>query len=169
MMVNAMKWIVPLLCSFPLLAGLADVKAIYLLPMSHGLDQYLANHLTKAGIYQVVTDPKRADAVLSDRVGEVLENQLQELYAEPKPEPEKKKDPPEAGSAASDVAAFAGAGKRTGSFAGGKGNLFLVDVKSRTVVWSTYARPKHPTPRHLDAIAKEIVERLNLALHPAKK
>jgi hypothetical protein len=169
MMVDAMKWIVPLLCSFPLLAGLADVKAVYLLPMANGLDQYLANHLAKAGIYQVVTDPKRADAVFSDRVGDTLESQLKELYAEPKPEAEKKKEPPEAGAASGDVAAYSGAPKRATSFGGGKGNLFLVDVKSRTVVWSTHARPKHIAPEQLDAIAKQIVESLNLALHPKQK
>jgi len=167
-MVNTMKWIVPLLCSFPLLAGVADIKAVYLLPMSRGFDQYLANHLTKAGIYQVVTDPKRADAVLSDRVGDSLESQLKELYAEPKAESETKKEA-QAAAGSGDVTEYSGAAKRTSSFAGGKGNLFLVDVKSRTVVWSTYARPKDSTPHQLDATARQVIERLNLVLHPKKK
>ena len=38
--------------------------------MSHGLDQYLANRLTNEHVFQVVTDPKLADAVFSDRVGD---------------------------------------------------------------------------------------------------
>ena len=35
---------------------------MYLLPMPNGLDQYLANRLTKVAFFQVVTDPKTADA-----------------------------------------------------------------------------------------------------------
>jgi hypothetical protein len=176
MMVDVMKWIALLLCSFPALAGLADVKAVYLLPMAHGMDQYLANHLAKAGTYQVVTDPLRADAVFTDRVGETLESQLKELYPAPKPVEEKKKEAPKepaagagSGSAPGEVSGTAAAAPRSTSFSASKGNLFLVDVKSRTVLWSIHARPKHITPEQLNQTAEHIVESLNETLHPKPK
>ncbi|MGA3202700.1 MAG: hypothetical protein ABSF12_09420, partial [Bryobacteraceae bacterium] len=52
---------------------LAEIKTVYLLPMSNALDQFLAIRLTKGGVVQVVTDPKLADAILSDYVGTGLE------------------------------------------------------------------------------------------------
>ena len=174
-MVDVMKWIALLLCSFPALAGLADVKAVYLLPMAHGMDQYLANHLAKAGTYQVVTDPLRADAVFTDRVGETFESRLKELYPPPKPVEEKKKEAPKAptagsGSAPGEVSGDAGAPPpRSSSFSSSKGNLFLVDVKSRTVLWSIHARPKSNTPEKLNQTAEYIVESLNETLHPKPK
>jgi hypothetical protein len=176
MMVDAMKWIALLLCSFPALAGLADVKAVYLLPMARGMDQYLANQLVKAGFYRVVTDPLRADAVFTDRVGETLESQLKELFDPPKPVDQKKKEGskepgagPGSGSAPGEVSGYSGAAPRSTAFSSSKGNLFLVDVKSRTVLWSIHARPKHTTPAQLDHTARQIVESLNEALHPKPK
>jgi len=50
-------------------AGVPDVQAVYLLPMAGGLDQYLANRLTSAGVFRVVTDPKMADAIFTDQLG----------------------------------------------------------------------------------------------------
>jgi hypothetical protein len=176
MMVDVMKWIALLLCSFPALAGLADVKAVYLLPMGRGMDQYLANHLVKAGFYRVVTDPLRADAVFTDRVGETLESQLKELYPPPKPAGEKKKESTKdagagsgPGSASGEVSGYSGAVPHSSAFSSSKGNLFLVDVKSRTVLWSIHARPKDTTPEQLDQTAQHIVESLNEVLHPKPK
>ena len=40
-------------------AGLGDIKTVYLLPMSNGLDQYLAQQLTAGAVLQVVTDPQK--------------------------------------------------------------------------------------------------------------
>lgn len=66
-------------------AQLANVHSVYLFPMGGGLDQHLANRITGAGLFQVVTDPKKADAVFTDRLGEGLETRLSELYPEPPP------------------------------------------------------------------------------------
>ncbi len=43
-------------------AEVAGVKTVYVLPMTGGLDQYLAFRLTSEGVLQVVTDPAKADA-----------------------------------------------------------------------------------------------------------
>src|SRR5579864_7116417 len=65
-------------------ADLANVHSVYLLSMSHGLDQYLANRLTSDHVFRIVTDPKLADAVLTDHIGEAFEAQLETMF--PKPE-----------------------------------------------------------------------------------
>src|SRR5438132_11683048 len=71
--------------SFP---ELSQVRNVYILPMSGGLDQYLAKSLTQHRQYQVVADPKAADAIFTDRLGEPFEKKLSELYPPPPP-PEK--------------------------------------------------------------------------------
>ena len=55
-------------------AEVFGVKTVYLLPMASGLDQYLALQLTSSGVLQVVTDPKKADAILTDGIGARLED-----------------------------------------------------------------------------------------------
>src|SRR4051812_2136690 len=80
-------------CSALAQAQLKQVQSVYLLPMGSGLDQYLATRLVEDHLFQVVTDPKRADAVFVDRIGEGLETKLAELYPEEKKvDKEKDKD-----------------------------------------------------------------------------
>jgi hypothetical protein len=52
------------------------------------------------------------------------------------------------------------------TFARGKGTLFLVDARSRAVLWSVYERPVKSTPDQLDHTAKLVVERLKHDLAP---
>src|ERR1039457_2488458 len=81
-------------------ADLADVRTVYVLPMSHGLDQYLANRLTHDHVFMIVTDPKLADAVPTERAGTGLQAKLADLLQPPpteKPAPkgdDKDKDAP---------------------------------------------------------------------------
>ena len=111
---------------------LTEVKTVYLLPMTYSLDQFLAIRLTKGGVLQVVTDPKLADAIISEHIGTGLEEQLKSLYGEKKSDDaDKDKDKAQSFSA--------------GPMAGGtrsKGAVFLVDRKTRSVIWSDYVRPK---------------------------
>lgn len=64
---------------------LSEVQTIYVLPMSSGMDQYLASRLTREHILQVVADPQKADAILTDHLGAAFEDSLKELYPELKP------------------------------------------------------------------------------------
>ena len=64
---------------------LKQVNTVYILAMSGGMDQFLANQITAAGVFQVVADPKNADAIITDRLGESFENKLKELYPPPVP------------------------------------------------------------------------------------
>jgi hypothetical protein len=162
---------------------LLQVKHVYILAMGSGMDQYLANQLTSAGVFVVVTDPTKADAILTDQVGEAFQKKLDDLYPPP-PKPEdakakaakseaaasnstldvgdggsdaksKKKDPFEG------VDFSGGDGFRSGSgFTRGKGNFFLVDRGSRTVLWSVYERPKNSTSGELTKTAGRVVKHL---------
>src|SRR5690242_10288153 len=62
---------------------LVKVRSVYILPMSSGMDQYLANRLTSMGVFQVVADPQKADTVLTDGVGQRFEEKMKELYPPP--------------------------------------------------------------------------------------
>jgi hypothetical protein len=67
-------------------AQLARIHSVYVLPMGNGLDQYLANRLTNLGVFRVVTDPQKADALLTDNLGEAFESRFEKLYPAAKPE-----------------------------------------------------------------------------------
>lgn len=151
------------------IAGLRQVQTVYLLPMGYGLDQYLANRLTAEAIFQVVTDPSRADAVMTDNIGLGFERRFDELFPKEKPASEKP---------AAEEASKEGPARKSemdpeeverlkrsslppiSSFSRGKGNVFLVDVKSKSVVWSLYQRPKIVTPDELDRTSSRIVQQL---------
>jgi hypothetical protein len=161
-------------CSGALLSGaeLSGVHTVYVLSMSKGLDQYLANRLANDHLFQVVTDPKLADAFLTDRVGESLQAKLEEIFPPPvpeKPAPDEKeekaakkdkdKDSPTNPLLTDTVNKLAAVGT-SNSFGRGRGTIFLVDAKSRQVVWSIYELPKGSSAKELDRTASDIVSRL---------
>lgn len=152
-------------------AELTQVKNVYLLPMGQGLDQYLANHLTRQGLYQVVADPAQADAVFTEQLGRDFEHRFKELF--PPDEPEKGKDSASddkdkdaAKEAKEDDKPLSAAERaeaefvRSSSFTRGRGNVFLVEVKTRRVIWSFHLRPKNSSPREVNDTAIRIVNRL---------
>jgi hypothetical protein len=179
---DVMKRLLVLLgCSGALLyaADLSAVRSVYLMPMGRGLDQYLASRITSEGLFQVVTDPKLADAVLSDRVGEVLQLQLENIYPTPKTAEqleaekaakadEKEKDTSIA-EALRETSGKLETPAQNSSFGRSKGNIFLVDTKSRIVLWSTYDPPRTNAARDLDRVASDIVSRLKKDLAPKKQ
>lgn len=126
---------------------LSEVKTVYLLPMSGGLDQYLAVALTNGGVFKVVTDPQKAEAVFTDHIGVGLEQSLHELY---QPTTEKIEN-----------------GKPNDNFkptmaplSRGKGSIFLVNRTTRAVLWSTYAPPKDNQSDSLNRLAVRIAGQL---------
>jgi hypothetical protein len=159
-----------LLCPLLLCAAdLADVHTVYVLRMSKGLDQYLANRLTTDKVFQIVTDPKLADAVFTDQIGEGFEAKLEELFPPPaseKPEPPPKKDededaPPSNKLVTDTVNKLAAP---TSSFGRSQGTVFLVSAKSRQVVWSAYEPAKSGASKDLDRTANDIVSRIRKEL-----
>jgi hypothetical protein len=178
-----------LFCAFTVLAAAAfasvnpqlhQVKRVYILAMGGGMDQYMANQITTAGVFEVVTDPKKADAIITDNVGEAFQKKLDDLYPPP-PAPKKEV---EAANAAADPGASLDVGDskpadgqfirkdaladvdfgtntaRGGSLGRGKGNFFVVDRTSRTVLWSFYERPKNSTSGELIKTAGRVVKHL---------
>ncbi|HEV8039333.1 MAG TPA: hypothetical protein VGP62_10760 [Bryobacteraceae bacterium] len=183
-----------LFCALVLLAAsvpaavnqqLKQVNTVYILGMSGGMDQYLANRLTNMGVFQVVTDPQKADAIITDRLGEPFEAKFKELYPPPPPPPPPAPPAPakdakddnnktEASSAKTvkddkDKTEDSGAALRVGGFNRGRGNIFIVDRKSKNVVWSTYDRPKDTTPSELSKTAERVVKRLKDDLSDKKQ
>lgn len=205
-----MKWAAPLLCCLSLAAAaeLTSGRTVYVMPMGHGLDQFIANRITRMHVFQVVTDPAKADTVISDQVGAALEDRLKDLYPPP-PEPKKveEKDAKDKDAKDKDVKdkdakaeetkdkgapdkeetkAKADASGSTPSFLGdtvnkadrpgsmgisgrGKGTIFLVDVKSRQVLWSAFEKPRSSSAGELDRTAERIVKRLKEDLAPKIK
>jgi len=166
---------------------LLQVKRVYILSMGSGMDQYLANQLTTSGIFEVVTDPKKADAIVTDNVGDSFQTKLDELYPPP-PKPgasktEAKRADSDSGidvgdSAASDNKStrknafegvdFSGGGVHSDSFSRGKGNFFVVDRVSRVVLWSVYEPPKNTTSGELTKTAARVVKHLKEDMTPKK-
>jgi hypothetical protein len=131
-------------------AGLSDVKTVYLMPMSNGLDQYLAVQLTTGAVLQVVVDPQRADAVLTDHLGESFEQSLADLYSSKTQNSEKDKTDEGGGT-------FARSGMQGQK---GRGNVFLVNSKTHDVLWSSHEFPKDKTPGGMTRTAGRIVAKL---------
>ena len=191
-MVSEMKWAVSLLCCLSFCfngaaaAELAGGRTVYLMPMGRGLDQFIANRLTRMHVLQVVTDPAKADIVFTDQVGAALEDKLKDLYPPP-PDPEAKEKEAaakekEAAKGKSDTSAVqarpsilaetvnkADQAGGMGVSGRGRGTLFLVDVKSRQVLWSAFEKPRNSSPHELDHTAERIVKRLKEDLAPKSK
>ena len=167
---------VSLLLSFSLLASLlpaadlSGVRSVYIMQMSRGMDQYLVNRITNDHIFQVVTDPKLANAIFTDHVGESFEDQLDSLL--PSPEPVKKTPPVTATKETSKTAPAILLPIDTdtklppvhSTFGAAKGTIFLVDVKSHQVVWSTYDPARSSDSKDMDRTASDIVSRLKKEL-----
>ena len=134
----------PIVALFAMLANAqyAGPKTVYIFPMASGLDQYLAQWLTKDHVMQVVADPKTAEVVMTDRLGEAFEQKLKQLRSQS----DKKSDEP--------VHAF----RSTRA----QGTIFLVDAKSRQVLWSDYqAPPRSNSDRDLNRAAEQISRKIS--------
>ena len=130
------------------LAQYAGPKTVYILPMASGLDQYLAQRLTQDHVMQVVADPKTADVIMTDRLGEAFEQKLKEIRpvdAAPASTKDDKK---------TDDASFTSHNAFRSSAA--RGTVFLVDAKSRAVLWSDYQKPGHDPNRTAERIARAL-------------
>ena len=195
---------------------LMQVHKVYLLPMTNGMEQYLANRLTGLGVFQVVTDPQKADAVFTDGIGAAFESRQAEMFPQrpakqaigenasaappeaapavatqpavaanqpapappvagatlappqaaaapaPQPSPQPKIAPSEPEK--QDQTAGGGLGGErsapVSAFHRAKGTLFLVDPRSRLVLWSIYAQPKDASAVELDRTAAFIANRI---------
>jgi hypothetical protein len=124
-------------------AQYAGPKTVYILPMAAGLDQYVAQWLTKDHVMQVVADPKIAEVVMTDRIGEGFELKMQQI----RPTTDKKSDNAAHGEFHSTKA---------------RGTIFLVDAKSHQVLWSDYQKPpRSNSDGDLNRTAEEIAKKIS--------
>lgn len=158
-------------------AEMSQVRKVYLLPMTSGFDQYLTNHLVKMGRFEIVAKPELADAVFTDRLGAAFEARLDELDASQrktaaeeaakveaaKPEPPKTEEDAEMKEKRAIDAkpdAWITPQAQRSNFSRGKGTIFLVDRRSRKVLWSAYERPRNTQPDTLNKTAEQVVKKL---------
>ena len=122
------------------------LRSVYLLPMADGLDQYLAGQIAREHVMQVVADPKLADAVMTDRLNPAFAQLLATLH--PRDEDD-------------EADGLHHSFKSTTA----KGSLFLVDVKSRQVIWSSWDKPaRNSSGARLNDEAGRIVKKLQSTL-----
>ncbi len=169
-------------------ANLSEVKTVYILPMATGMDQYLASRLTREGVLQVVTDPAKADALLTDHLGASFEARVKELYPELKPVAVTAGAKGEAASQKADDKGEAQAPEKAGSGRSGalggfdlktpdiqpvhapsraRGTIFLVKRGSWEVLWSAYREPRGRQSKEQERTAGEFVKELKASLQPA--
>lgn len=161
---KSMKWMLALAAAATLTAEegatsrtVTEVKTVLVLQMGNGLDQYLANQLTRKGVVTVVQDPAKADAVLTDRVGPALRERIEEWREQMAAAPANKGEED--------------TGWRKPTFAGisrGRGNYYLVDMRTYDVIWSVYQVPKSSTTGDLDRAAGKIAQALDDVRKPKK-
>ncbi len=140
---------------------LAQIRTVYLLPMSNNLDQYLANRLTQSGLFRVVTDPQKADAIFTDKIGQSFEDKMQELY--PTPAPPK----PEENSTEKDP--WGEPIQKLSSVSKARGTVFLVDRHNRNVIWSIYSPVSGTRPGDTDRRASDIARKLQKTIEKDQK
>ena len=122
-------------------------RSVYIMPMAGGWDQYLAGQIAREHVMQVVADPKIADVVMTDSLNETLTQTLAKLH------PKEDRD-------AADVEV-----PHTFHKSGSKGTLFLVDAKSRQVIWSDYEKPaRNVSAGRLNRAAERVVKKMQGAL-----
>jgi hypothetical protein len=134
----------PVLTVFATLAfaQYAGPRTVYILPMAAGLDQYLAQWLTQDHVMQVVADPKIAEVIMTDRLGEAFEQQLKAI----RPDDKKSDDNT----------------RNTFRSTRARGTIFLVDAKSRRVLWSDYQKPPpSDSDSDMNRTAEQITKKLS--------
>lgn len=154
-------------------ASLAQVKNVYILPMSRGMDQYMANSLTRLAVVQVVTDPSKADALLTDHLGASFEASVRELYPEAKPaaaasaEDGQEEKTPAGDMKTEDAEMKVSGGERPLVSGRNRGMVFLVKRGTGEVLWSSYHDPSIRKPKDLDRVAGKLSSGLKKAMNPA--
>jgi hypothetical protein len=145
-------------------AQLKQVQSVYMLPMGGGLDQYLATRMVEEHLFQVVTDPQRADAIFVDRIGEGLEQKLAELYPDESKKTEKDadKDKDKKHEFGDDNSSQARMGST--NLQRGKGTIFLIDRRTHTVLWSMYSPSRSASATDIHKNAEMITKKLVLAV-----
>lgn len=134
--------------------------------MRNSLDQYLAEQLSAEGPFQVVVDPKLADAIMTERIDAPFLKALDELFAESGEKGAKAEaaaDSTSGGSVEDGLNRQRSANRPMGR---PQGTVFLVHRNSRKVLWSTFFNQKDVMPKNLHGQARDVVGRLKKEIQP---
>ena len=137
--------------------------------MYNSFDQYLAEQIAEEDVFDVVVDPKLAGAVLTDRIDAPFLAAMEEFFPLPQPDEAEKGEAEEEEESESGDSIEAGVRLQrptNRALSRPKGTLFLVDVSSRRVLWSTFLKEFQPSPNKLHGQARDVVVRLKKQLTP---
>jgi hypothetical protein len=140
--------------------GLGSVKTVYFWPMHNSLDQYLAEQLSGEQMFQVVVDPKLADAIITERIDAPFLKAMDEVFGPPGGKPGKDDAAGSSTNAGSVEEGLEPPRPANRAMARPEGTVFLVHAASRKVLWSTFIDQKDFKPKDLHRQAQDIVERL---------
>jgi hypothetical protein len=148
--------------------SLDNIKTVYFWPMRYSLDQYLAEQLSAEGTFQVVVDPKLADAIFTERIDAPFLKAMDEVFGAAGGQAAKAQD-----SAASSTSSAGSVEEglqlprpANRAMARPEGTVFLVHAASRKVLWSTFINQKDFLPKNLHQQAQDVVGRLKKATLP---
>jgi len=144
-----------LTATWALAAEIPNVQKVYLMPMTGGLDQHLANQLAGQNVFTVVVDPKQADAIWTERIDASFFEALNEIFPPENAANDKDKSK-DGGLESADKPPTRRSWGRT------RGTIFLVGVASRQVLWSTFLPMEDSSPKTLHKTAEQIVKRLKM-------
>ena len=130
---------------------------MYFWPMQSSLDQYLAEQA--AGRIEVTVDPKMAVAIMTDRIDAPFLDAMDELF--PVEGREKPKESSESIEGELQLTRPKNRPKGTP-----RGTVFLVDVKTRRVLWSTFLGDFDSRAKSLHNEAQRVIEQLMAGISP---
>lgn len=133
-------------------AQLRDSQPVYFWPMQHSFDQYLAEAVNGADALTVTFDPKRAKAIMTERIDAPFLHAIEELFPTEEADVEETDDSIEG--------EFELSRTKNRPLGRPQGTLFLVDVETRRVIWSTYLGELEPDSKDLHKEALRVVEEI---------
>jgi hypothetical protein len=131
-------------------------RTVYVLEMANGLDQHLANRITATRAMWVVLEPATADAVLTESLDDSFWSWLGRNY------------PPAPGTPAQSGNRGSASRREPSANPRHPGMVFLVDPRTRVVIWSAWDKPKNPSPAELEHTADRIANQLKAAFDKKK-
>ncbi len=164
--IPVMRWLLILAAlTAPLLAAdLSSVGPVYFWPMNGALDQYVAEQATSSGVFAVTVDPARAKTVMTDHIDAKFFEGMNEIFvdeAEIAAAEENDDDEEATGSIESGLAPQRAANRPRSS---PKGTVFLVNIRSRQVVWSTFLGEFDRSPKKLHKKAQQVISDLGKSM-----
>jgi hypothetical protein len=167
-----MRWLLLLAAlTAPLMAAdLSSIGPVYVWPMNGALDQYVAEQATSSGTFAVTVDPARAKTVMTDHIDAKFFEGMNEIFvdeaaiaaaAAAKSDDEEDEDAA-TGSIESGLAANRPANRPRSS---PKGTVFLVNIQTRQVIWSTFLGDFDRSPKKLHSKAAQVIGTLSKSMN----